>query len=777
MRVRAAACSLMAACSVAVFGAERPPRIGAVDIQIEAPPRVDDSWVRSRLSVQAGSPLDPAAVNADVRRLLESRLFADVTVRVEPLEDGVRLVYVVRRRWTLAEPVRVEGARRLSEKKVREAFGLQPDTPFDETVLCARAESVRQAYREARRPEATVTWRVEELDPEGGLARVVLLVQEGPRCRLKGLTFTGNRHVPIRDLEKGMGQRSPWNPLRWIVPQRYDEEKLQEGREAVLALYRNRGFLDVEVSEPEVAIGPRGQRWVTFDVHEGPAYRVGTVMLRGVTLFPEAEIRRLIRVRSGEPASAELFRASETAIEDFYGSRGYVDTRVGTTLEPFPDEGCVNLIFTVTEGTLTTIGGILIRGNTRTKDKVIRRELLVYPGDVLDEVRARRSERRVANLGFFDSVRRRTVETDDPHCRDLVFEVEEKRTGQLMLGAGFSSIDRIMGYTELSQGNFNLLGPPFTGGGQKLRLRAQFGSRRKDYELSFVEPWFLDRQLSLGVDMYRNESDYDDYDVRRTGVGVTLGRPLFGPNRVELRYGLERSQVDEPDDTNVYYYADATLDPYRFVRHEDRLDSSLTLTIIHDTRDTAFFPTRGNRTSLFGTLTGGPLGGDTDLYRLGCRWSQYLPLWFRHVLSLKARYEVVDAYGDLEDVPLAERLFVGGGRTIRGFDYRDVGPKVTPTPGAQTGPYRPVGGQSLAVANVEYTVPLGTKIRLAAFYDVGNVWREPYEWDRHNLAAGAGIGLRFNIPGFPIRIDRAWVVRRDHPLTDVDEWVVWIGLD
>jgi Outer membrane protein/protective antigen OMA87 len=205
------------------------------------------------------------------------------------------------------------------------------------------------------------------------------------------------------------------------------------------------------------------------------------------------------------------------------------------------------------------------------------------------------------------------------------------------------------------------------------------------------------------------------------------------------------------------------------------------LTLLHDTRDNPFLPTKGNRTSIFGSVSGGALGLDTDIYQLGLRSNQYFPLWLGHVLSFRGRGEVVDSYGDTETVPLTDRLFLGGGRTLRGFDYRDVGPKAIRKSeydsGVWSGFYRPVGGRSMAMANVEYTIPVVSSVRIALFFDIGNVWWESYDFHLDDLAMSTGAGLRLDLPGFPIKIDYGWVMRKDDSLTDKAPWVIWIGPD
>jgi outer membrane protein insertion porin family len=404
---------------------------------------------------------------------------------------------------------------------------------------------------------------------------------------------------------------------------------------------------------------------------------------------------------------------------------------------------------------------------------------MVYPGEVYDTVKIRQSERVLQNMGFFGNIRTRPVPTPAGDEKDLVVEVEEKRTGQVMVGAGFSSVDNLMGFVELSQGNFDLQGWPwFTGGGQKLKLGAQVGTENQRYDFSFVEPWFLDRKLSLGFDVWRSDRDYDDYDLQQTGVAVELGKPLPGPHRVAFRYQLENSAITDESDTNEYIYADPPQDPYSFTREEDTTKSSLRLTLTRDTRNNPFIPSEGNRVSLYGESAGGPLGFDTDLYEFGLITAHYKSLWWEHVISLRLNAQVVEEYGDTEELTISDRLFLGGGRTLRGFEYRDVGPKVIPVdPTTAEDDHRPVGGQTLAMARAEYTIPIVKYVRWAAFYDVGNVWRDPYDFDFSVLASSVGTGIRLDIPGFPIRVDYGWAIKKDSELTDTDPWVVWIGYD
>jgi outer membrane protein insertion porin family len=497
----------------------------------------------------------------------------------------------------------------------------------------------------------------------------------------------------------------------------------------------------------------------------------------GAKLYPESALLGGCGLKIGDVASDGQIAKAANFIRDYYESRGYMGTVAAYRLDLREKEGDVDVRFTVTEGELTHIRNVLIRGNSTTKDKVIRRELQVYPGQRYDGVKVRQSENKLRNLNYFENVNA----TDEPTLAkgrsDLVFSVEEKPTGQFMAGAGFSSIDKLVGFVEVSQGNFDIGHWPPVGGGQKAKLRAEVGSTREDYTLSFVEPWFLDRQLSLSLDLYSQRHNNTDYDVQRLGSAVGLGVPLAGPNRLDLKYRLESVEIKNVDDTNAYVVVQDDGEKTEFYFAEPKsIESSVSATWTRDTRDNFFVPTRGSRTSFTGTLMGGPLGFDTDLYGLEFGSAIHFPLWWGHVLSVRGRAEVVDTWGEGRDeqVPLSERQFAGGARTVRGFRYRWVGPIAERADGS--GELRPCGGQTLMVGSAEYSMPVGIpKFRLAGFYDIGNVAFDPYDFDFGSLSAGAGVGLRLDIPGFPIRFDYAWPVMQDDPRAKTENISFWIG--
>lgn len=758
--------------------------IGSIEVESVGPGRADPTFVKAHVQLEPGDGFSAAVAAQDVKRLLETERFTDVRVDVRnPREAEVEVVYTVQPRLRLVGTPSIEGNQVLRDRKVRNELDLNRGDLVDDQVVAVAVQRLLDVYREKHYRQARVDWNLAVTNAERGLATLSVVIDEGQRELVRGIDVAGNTVLSDSDLKREL--KLPWilNPYRWFVPRRYGFVDLEEVESDVLGAYLDAGYLDAKV-DVSVKTKADGGRRAQVEILEGALYRIGQVVIEGVTLFPEAAIRDQIRLQSGAVASIGAIESAARAVQAYYGNQGYLATVVRPVLTPDMSALTLDVRFRVREGERVSIRNIVIEGNSRTRDKVIRRELLVYPGEVYNQARVERSQRRLQNLGFFESVRVLPRATGRESERDLVFATTEKRTGQFMVGAGFSSVDDLLGFVELSQGNFDLLGwPYFTGGGQKLRLRAQMGSTRSDYRLTFTEPWFLDRRLALGLDVYRRERDFDEYDLKSTGFSVSIGKSLPLASRLNVRYTLEQTEVTDVGDTNTYFFLDTfdfasqTGEPYSFENEEDRISSSLSLSLSQDTRNNPFVPTRGFRWSLYYTLTGGIMGFDTDIYNVGFQHTGYLPLWLGHVLSLRTEVEFVDAFDDTDEVPLADRLFLGGGRTLRGYEFRDVGPKVIRPLGDDDYFHRPYGGLSLFSANLEYTIPIVDALRFGIFYDIGNVWSDRFSVDFDDLASSAGIGLRIDMPGFPIRVDRAWPVDPDDDFTDEDAWSIYIGYD
>ena len=449
----------------------------------------------------------------------------------------------------------------------------------------------------------------------------------------------------------------------------------------------------------------------------------------------------------------------------------------------------MDLEFQIDEGQKNFVEKIEIRGNTKTKDRVIRRELAVSPGETFDMVRVKISQQRLEGLQYFEKVDVRPEPTDPPIAgrKNLVVGVEEKNTGNLTMGAGFSSVDSIVGFVEVSQGNFDLFHPPtFTGGGQKFRLHLAVGPQRQDYIADFHEPWFLGRKLDLGVSLYHRQLSFQSleslYDEARTGGRVSLTRALgsdfliggishtledvgilFNSSAHGPLIFAQPPPLGSPDNT-VFSTIPPTAPKTLLDEAGYAVLSKFGWSLAYDTRGGGLLPNRGQRTELFGEVVGGPLGGDKDFYKIELRTAWYFRgLFPGHVLELVGHAGVGEAYGDRPDVPFYDRYYLGGLNDLRGYRYRSVGPR---EPGIE----EPIGGDSSWFGSAEYSIPIfeqqrergpGVGIRIAAFYDVGGLERDPYHFNLGNYTDNWGLGLRLNLPIGPLRLDYGIPIRHD----------------
>jgi len=700
------------------------------------------SSVRAFIQPRVGDAYDRRLVNEDIRSLQETGRYAYVGVELLPLENNrVILIYVVEERARLRN-IRITGGDAISNAAIRKELELELGDRVDIALVEQKLLPIRDKYRKKFYTEVQFDTTLSPAD-EDGFTDLALTVNEGPKQKVKDIEFTGNIAYTDREVRAVMMQKQVWLLSVFSGRGGLNEEALRLDRYRIQELYRKLGYLDASVGEPQLKRTPKGLV-VVLPIEANQQYRVRSIRIEGNTLYPSSLLGARVPLQVGGIAGSDDIERGRRAIRDFYNVRGYSKTlvRQRILLTNQPDQ--VDIVYTIREGEVATVRNVLIRGNTRTKDYVIRREVNVVPGETLNEVSVRNSAARIRNLGFMEMANHAVLPTRDPTVYDVEFEVREARSGNFLAGVGFSSEDSLVGFVELSQGNFDLTDPPgFIGGGEKLQTRLQLGTERQDVEVNYSRPWFLNRRLTFSVRGFINEREFlsDDYNQRNTGASVGLRKHLFGRWRGDLSYQLEEIEV-----------FDVAEDASEVIKQEEgsSLRSSLNYSMTHDTRNQVWIPTRGGRTILSAGLIGGPLGFDEDIYELGARASYYFPLiWNRdHNLNLHGWARTVDFYGDSDRVPIFDRLFLGGARTIRAFDFRDVSPV------DENGD--PIGGQTMLFASAEYTIPLTELFRVAGFYDWGVVNLDPYDASTDEMNSSYGIGLRIDMPGFPLRFDYSW---------------------
>ncbi|MDF7801590.1 outer membrane protein assembly factor BamA [Pontiellaceae bacterium B1224] len=698
-----------------------------------------------------------SSIAVDVNRMRESGRYSYVNARMDVESNGVVLVYTVVSKKRLRSIAIVGGAK--SGRKIKKKSELEIGQFADDSTFEIAAAKIKESYRDYRYPFVDVTW-TSETNEELGTVDVTFLIDSGPKMSINYIEFEGNDIIDDKKLEKLISQKRK----RWwsfiTGSGKYKEEVVDSDVYVLKTFYMNNGFLDVQVAEPLLDDSNPKKTRLIFKIDEGQRYRVGKISITGMEEYTEQELRRGIRLRTGDIAALESAEGGSEAIRAYYGNRGYVRTLVRPIYDANAETGIVDITYDITEGTIGYIQGVNIGGNERTLDKVIRRELVIYPGEKYNRSRIKTSENRLQNLNYFEIVTINPDSTGVGDKYDLNVQVKEKATGQFSAGVGFSSVDSLVGYVELSQGNFNWKTWPPIGAGQKFKIRAQLGTERNDLDISFVEPWFMSRQLSFGIDLFHHEANYfsDVYDQENNGFRVTLGKPLSRFTRGSLGYTLEQYNVFDVSSTASQAIQDEA---------GRRISSNLEYNWTYDSRDRYFNPSRGTKTTITPYVAGGPLGGQTDLYGLRVRSSKYWALIWEMIFNLRGQIESVEAYGGSkanattygEGVPIFDRLFLGGSYTLRGFEYREVGPIDPATDD-------PVGGNSSAYWSAELTYPIWNKIRGAVFYDWGFVNVESWDFDPSDYADDWGIGLRLDLPGFPLNLDYAWPITYDERYMD-----------
>jgi len=751
------------------------PRIISIAISNVGPQSVSESLIRANIRVKEGDVFNRNAIDDDIKNLYATGYFEpNIKVFDERRPDGIALLYVLMPRLKVTD-ILFTGNKKFSTRKLmKKISSIGKETknrigePLNERQFFLDAQEIKKMYEKAGYPKTKVEPKVTP-DERSGRATVTFEITEAPKVKIDDVVFEGAEAFKQRKLRKTIKTRRHWW-LSWITQSgTLKEDQLEDDKEKLAEFYRDAGYIDFDLKEvQQVQVNPR-RVTLRFMVSEGRQYKVGGVSFKGVTLFPTNDIAEKLKMGPNETFTPKGLNKDIEAVQDFYGTKGYIDARLFARKNPNVETGNMDLVYEVDERDKSYIEKIEIKGNTKTKDRVIRRELAVAPGEVFDMVRVKRSVDRLKGLNFFEEqfgVDAQPEPTDvGSNRRNLVITVREKNTGNIQVGAGFTSIDALIGFVEITQGNFDLFNPPsFQGAGQKARLRVQLGTQRKDFVATFVEPWFLDRKLEFSTELYHRElnflSDSDAYSEQATGMRLGLVKALGTENlRGGLTYTLESVNIDLNDNLHgdivvpnnntfppTLNFLPANVSEEIAREAGRRLVSKVGTSLVFDTTDSYLMPTRGFRSELRGELAGGPFGGDVNFYKIELKHAQYVKgFWEGHLLELGGRTGVAESYNGDIDVPLFDRYFLGGLDSLRGYRYRDIGPRDR---------FRePLGGDTYWFGTAEYSIPIVERVRAAAFYDIGMVYRDSYHWNFGEYADNWGVGVRLLLPIGPLRLD------------------------
>jgi len=747
----ASLCALLTAVTVRAQAPQSPPAppappvIHSIDVEYTGPASISKERILAQMRTKVGQIYSNEIVQEDIKALYGTGYVRNVRIFAQPQGDGVKVIVAVQTQAVLRE-IEINGAERVKPKRLRKEMKVRLNQAVNEQALEEARQKIIEIYQGKGYNDVSVEYRVEPIDEKRGTARVIFTVTEGVKGAISEIRFEGNAHISQKILRKQMKTRG--RTLIYFVDKtgRLDEVQLEQDLDKVREYYQNHGFIDVAIKEVRKDRTPKGPMIITIVIAEGPQYHVSKLSITGYEHTTDSRVRAFLKMKEGSVYSPKQLHDDAKAVADAYGSGGYVDlviTPEGTPAGP----ALIDVHYLIEEGPRSFVNRVNIEGNTRTKDKVIRREVLVAPGDVFNTVRVDTTKKRLENLGYFAKVETYPEDTDIPGRKDLTVLVQEKRTGSLSFGGGFSTVDKLVGFAELTQGNFDMFNwPSFTGGGQKFRLRIQYGTERKDFILAITEPYFLDRRLSLSGQAFYNEANYlsAEYNQRNYGVLFELRKPINAYMYGTLGYMLQDVDIFDVDPTAS-----------EFIQSQkgSSVESKILSSLVFDSRDNPLLSRRGQRITFSPMIAGGFLGGDTQIYAFDLEGSQYFRLPKDTILLINGEISTVSQWGSGTQVPIYERLFLGGSNNLRGFPFREVGPQ------DENG--EPVGGQSLARATFEWTFPIIEKARGALFYDMGFVNSSAWSFGFNHMASDVGVGIRLDLPIGPLRLDYGYPVMRD----------------
>jgi len=728
--------------------APQRPSIGRIVLQSGTSAPLPLDHIHAHMNSAEGNVFDQTVLDDDIKRLMATGLFADINAgfSLSP-EGGPGTVTLVIWMQPSIRAVLFEGNVKTKTKRLMDLVSVKVGQRLNEQELAKDEKALRDYYHAEGLRDTEIAVKRQEIPGTDEVNIIFRIVEKGQETRIRSTSFLGNTKFSARELRKQVSSTpSFWRHLFKVGL--LDEDKIEADKQALRKLYTSAGYLDFGVVNVDLDY-TKNMKWVdvTFRLHEGQPYTVTDVTVAGNARFDRDRIMEQVKLSVGSVYNSAVETGDVARIRALYGPEGYLEMRC------FPDHKTngelltVDVEYRIREGKPSRIRDVYISGNRITKDHVIRRELAVHPGDVADANKIASSRSRLMNLNYFRTVDVSPMHTEDEALRDLFVTVDEAKTGQLMLGVGYSDEADFLAWVELAQRNFDWRNwPRFTGGGQRMRLRAQLGTESDSYLIQFTEPWWLKRRLRLDLSLYRNDRDQGDYTQQTAGFNAKITRPLGK--------GWRQAVGIRVQNTNLNSF-DAGLSPQLLDEEGSYSTNAVVMELSRNTTDRYPYPSRGSRVSVGLDLQAEALGSYSNVYKLRLKGSRYFPVFRSTVLKVEGELATVD---ELSGDPAAifDRYFAGGAYSIRGFKRRSVSPVDV------NEDY--LGGKSLLTGTAELTWPLYDMIHAAVFCDAGNVWAGATDWDPSELNISIGCGILFRLPIGPIRLEYGYpiVTDQDH---------------
>lgn len=709
-----------------------------VAVEVEGNAKVETSTILQAVKTKAGSAYSRDQINQDLKDLYSLGFFSDIQVDKETSGGGVKIVFHVKEKPVVSRIV-VEGAKDVSDSKIRDAIVQKPLQILDEKKVAESKEKIKALYTKEGLGFAVINTEVRNVSGKGNEADLVFKITENKGLQVRKISFDGNTVFSSRKLRRMMKTKEKGIFSFLTGSGKYRDEAIERDQAFITYQYLNQGYLKVQVDKPEIIPMPDGKGIeLKIRIREGLRYKVRNIEVTGDVLTTPQEILSKFDTLKGNYYSQKLIEDDMQKVSDLYGNLGYAFANIRPHPIPNDETKEVDIGITIEKGQKITVERINITGNTITRDKVIRRELKVTENSLYNETLVRKSKERLEALGYFETVDFSTPKGSADDKMILNIHVKEKPTGSFSVGAGYSSAESFLVTASISKQNFMGLG--ISGS-----LLAEVSKIRQQFSLQFYDPYFLDSKWILNSTVSKLLTRFDDYDRDALGGEVNFGRHLFDYSKVTLGYRIEQVKVDNF----------SLIVPNFFKQDTSGLTSSLLFSAERDTRNNRLFATKGNY-ELF-TLEYAGLGGDNHFLRLDGNARVFFPIKFPKNSTLKANARIgyIKSLND-RPVPLFERYFTGGINSLRGFRPRTIGPSLQIPPSPTAGDQNFVfGGNKMLVFNLEYEFPIfdPAGFRGVVFLDAGNAFAEDEALNPLHLRANYGFGLRWLSPFGPLRFE------------------------
>ncbi|MDD3235659.1 MAG: outer membrane protein assembly factor BamA [Candidatus Cloacimonetes bacterium] len=704
------------------------------EIKVEGATNIDPELVTSALSFRVGDTMDSEDVAKSIRNLYKMGVFSDIVISSEPYRTGINITVSVLEN-PIVSSIEYIGFKAVKRERIDELINIRIGSYWSEAIKNQLLRKLKGEYS----TKGFINANIEIFEAKGDKNKIGLKVQaeEGKRVSIKQITFTGNDAFDDKTLKKKMKTKS----ANFIRSGRFEQDKYDADLISIASFYKKNGYIDVQVGPYELLSVSEKSMELVINIDEGILYNFGAVIINGNEHFSDEVLQEVFTLKSGEAFDQEKFDSQMGKLYSMYFDEGFIYTEIKPDYQK--DDNLVNVVLSITENTRARIRQIHIFGNRRTKEKVIRRQLEISPGDYFRQSQVLRSQQNIYNLGFFEQ----NISLDYERINsegdiDLQLGVTDKSSGVANGGVGYNSQDSFVGQLSFSQNN--LFGNNWSSG-----LKWEFGGSTQNFEFNFTNPNLYDTDLLLGTNLYYTKKDWNSfyYQIYTRGAGIHVGQALPWVDRARgiLGYSLYSKKYRITDMAAIMENEDANATLLELNDLAWRYTSAVNLTLSRDSRDNVFFPTTGSQFTLYSEVAGGLLGGNFDYFKQIAQVNWYTDTWKKLVLRTKWRFCYVTPYGSSNDAPPDEKFYLGGTGPdgIRGFADRSIGPAG--------------GGTRAIIFSTELGYPIGSdQIIGVGFFDAGNSFNKLRDFNFIDFKKGVGAGIRIRSPFGLIGFDYAY---------------------